>query len=141
MEQKEVNIHDCREYIKYAPFYHTHKLRYSDGCDFSETIIIYGLDAIMNAEIYFYKEKIKLRSALDLSLYYAFDTAIIEKKEGKLCITLSRLDNNTFQVEQYGESFIDYVKEYRRNWYEAIVANGFDEDFAQKWVYEQAYRK
>ena len=83
----------------------------------------------MNAEIYFYKEKIKLRSTLDLSLYYAFDTAIIEKKEGKLCITLSRLDNNTFQVEQYGESFIDYVKEYRRNWYEAIVANGFDKRY------------
>ena len=50
MEPKE-NIHDCRVYMKYAPQYHFHKLRYSDDCDFSEVIIIFGLDEIMNTNM------------------------------------------------------------------------------------------
>ena len=116
-------------------------MRYSEKCDFSETIIIFGLEAILNADIYFNQKEIELSSVRDLSLYYAFEVAEIEHREGKLCITLARLDENTFQIERFGECYIDIVKKYRHNWYEAIIANGFDEEFARKWVYEQAYRE
>ena len=139
MEQKE-NIHDCRVYMKDAPSYHSHKLRYSDTCDFSEVIIIFGLNKIMNANIYLNDMKIKLHSVQDLSLYYAFVAAYIGKDEdGTLCIKLSYLDNNSLQIKLFEEYNIEVNKKYRQNWYEAIIANGFDEEFAWKWVYEQTY--
>ena len=52
---------------------------------------------------------------------------------------LGYLDNNAIQIKHYGEDWIKCVEKYRKNWYDAIVANGFDEEFAWKWVYEQAY--
>lgn len=139
MEPKE-NIHDCRVYMKYAPQYHFHKLRYSDDCDFSEVIIIFGLGEIMNTNIYLNGKKIELHSVRDLSLYYAFGVAhSYHDKNGTRCMELSYLDKNSLQIKLFGEYYIEAYKEYRQNWYEAIIANGFDEEFAWKWVYQQAY--
>ena len=115
-------------------------MSYSDECDFSELIKIYGLNEIMNANIYLNGKKIKLHSVRDLSLYYAFGTArIYNDQDGKLCMDLSYLDNNALRIKLFGEHYIEVFKKYRQNWYEAIIANGFDEEFAWKWVYEQAY--
>ena len=142
MEHEKGNIHDCREYMKYAPQYHAYKLRYSDECDFSEEIIISGLDKIMNANIYLNGRKIEVNSVRDLSLYYAFGIAYsYYDQDGRLFIELSYLDRNTLQIERFGERYIEYVEKYRQNWYEAIIASGFDEEFAWKWVYEQTYRR
>lgn len=134
------NKHDCREYIKYAPQYHFFKAPYSDECDFSEDIIIFGLDKIMKATIYLGENKIQINSPRDLSLYYAFGIArSYTNPDGSEYIKLSYQDLNTLQITLYGEYWTEYVKKYRQNWYEAIVANGFDEQFAWKWVYEQSY--
>lgn len=133
MEYEKDNIYDCREIRKYAP--------YSDECDLSEDIMIFGLDKIMNADIHLNGRKVELNSIRDLSLYYAFKMAYISKdQDGKLFIELSYVDVNTLQIELFGEHYIEIVKKYRQNWIKAIIANGFDEEFARKWVYEQAYR-
>lgn len=128
--------HDSRELT------FENRVMYSDESDFSEWIIIAGIDNIMNSNIYMAGKRIEINSVQDLSLYYAFGTAqLYTNQEGKRCIELSTVDCNTYQIETFGEYKSKFVEKYRQNWYEAIIANGFDKDFAWRWVYEQTYRE